>query len=305
MISEGGFASAFRWRPHPSYATALQDDMMFQCSLRPRKSLHVSPAWLPSLASSGSRGVKLSKLAVHKSPTEFTQAALSVSGREWLKHLGEHNVGSPMEFQPVQAKTTNVKIKINAATRHVRKSNDEVYLTNVGHPFAEAVVRRYIRDSKEKPLWCQTASISQDKPIVKGKFKKRAHAAFYQALRNAGYDTAGRRITQRTDAGRTGFNELFGTVRIVTHGAKQILNTPFTTLLEFFEQVVRKLEQKLGRTSSRTGLSESTGNNIQADSHKSRTRHSTNTGFKNKDRSRKDKTMSPTRRKTDFERPRQ
>ncbi|KAJ4408856.1 hypothetical protein N0V82_009619 [Gnomoniopsis sp. IMI 355080] len=245
--------------------------MMFRCSLRPGGSLHISTSWLPSLVSSGSRGVKLSKLGVFKLPTEYTQAALSVSGREWLKHLAKHNIGNHGELQSVQAKTKDVKIKINAATRHVRKATDEIYLTNMGHPFAEAVIRRYIRDSKEKPLWCQTASISQDTPIVKGLFKKRAHAAFYQALRNAGYDTAGRRITQRTAAGRTRFNELFGTVRIVTHEPKQILNIPFTTLREFFEQVVSRLEQKLGKTSSAAVTTESSESSKNKDRKEIRT----------------------------------
>lgn len=223
---------------------------MFRCFARPGGSIHVPPSWLPSFASSGSRGIKLSSGGqITKATFNFTPIALSKSGRDWRDELAKNDIGSYHEFKTVQAMGGFITLK--SATRHVSKFSDDVYLSEVGHPFAEAVVRRYLRDHKEKPLWCVTTIYSSDFAIVRGKTKYRAHAAFYQALKNAGYDKSGRRIAERKEGGRTATaSELFGTVNIMTSAPKELLKKPFTTLRDFFEQAIKKLERQLGKSSA-------------------------------------------------------
>lgn len=242
-----------RCTSHPT----IHDDTMFRCFLRPRGSIYVSPSWLPSLANSGCRGIKMSKSArIPKMSSEYIQLPLAMSRHDWIDQLTKNGIGHFNDCTRVQELKNIIIVK--ASERHVRKFTDDVYFTDIGHPFAEAVVRRYLRDHQEKPLWWITSIHSSDKAIVRGKFKCRAHAAFNQALRNAGYDSAGRRIAERKGAARTGpASDLFGTVNISTREPKEIQKIPFTSLREFFERVVKDLERRLGKTAvSRNAIRE-------------------------------------------------
>lgn len=224
--------------------------MMLRCFLRPRGRLSIPPLWLPSLASSGSRSIKLSNLGpLAGASTQYATGAVPVSRQAWLKQLANNDIGHHAELQTIGSFKNIVTVKF--APRHVRKFTDEVYFTDIGHPLAEFVVRRYLRAHKEKPLWCLKSAPVAEKSIVRGKFKYRAHAAFKQALRNTGYDADGRRLAESNGGARNGgVPELFGTIQILSFAPKEIHNVPFSTLRGFFEKTVGMLEQKLGKAAS-------------------------------------------------------
>lgn len=219
---------------------------MFQCFLRARRGLFTWPVWQTFLTIPGSRGIKLSKLAPITRPTS-TNATI-VTGHEWQDQLLKNGIGCHNETEKFRSIKDVINLK--TASRHIRKFTDEPYFTSpAGHSAAEAVVRRYLRDHKEKPLWCITTVYSGDKAVVRAKAKYRFNAAFNQALKNAGYDTAGKRVRQsKSGRGNPAISELFGTLHIMTYQPKDALKVPFTELESFFEQAVKGLEQRLGRT---------------------------------------------------------
>lgn len=224
---------------------------MFRCSLRPRGRPSTSPAWRTFLNIPGSRGIKLSKVAsTTKPPGAY---ATLVTGREWIDHLAKNGIGQPNETQKVQAIKNKFVVKV--AKRHIRKFADEPYFTGAaGNAIAEGVVRRYLRDHEEKPLWCIMTVVSGFKPIVKVKARYRLHAAFNKALKNAGYNTAGQRVREsKIEGGNQATSELFGTVHILAYLPKEILEIPFTTLQGFFDEAVKKIERLLGRTKAPKG----------------------------------------------------
>lgn len=235
---------------HIVRSVPLQDDMMFRCFLRPGGRPHIAPTWLPSLASCGSRGVKMSKTASHyKSSVDLAKVGLSMSGRQWLDRLAKSGIRRHNEYTFTQ--TLKPVLTIKTAPWHVRKFYDDVYFTDMGHASTEVVVRRYLRQHKERPLWCHATSYASDSAIVRGKFKYRARAALNQALRDAGYDNEGRWIGEGKGRGQVGpTSELFGTIHISTSSPKEIQTIPFTKLRGFFDEVVRMLEQKLGQTAA-------------------------------------------------------
>lgn len=229
---------------------------MFRCFLRPRGRSSIPTTSLPSFASSGSRGIKLARVSPAATTSKYICVPLLTSGRAWLNKLASSDIGHHGELETVRSlgSHNHFKITIRVAPRHVRKFTDDVYFSESGHPIAEAVVRRYLRDHQEKPLWTITSVRTAEKAIVRGKFKYRANAAFHQALANAGYDTAGRRMAGSQEGGRNGaVAQLFGTVEILTAAPKEAQMAPFTKLREFFEKAVEVLEQRLGRTADGRG----------------------------------------------------
>lgn len=228
---------------------------MFRCFLRPRGRPSTSPAWRPFPTISGRRGIKLSQLnGITKSPGAY---ATVMTGREWLDHLAKNGIGNHSETQKIQQIKSRIVVKV--ASRHIRKFADDAYFTGAsGNCAAEAVVRRYLRDHKEVPLWCIKTVVSSDKPIVRVTARYRLHAAFHQALKNAGYNKAGKRVRKsKIGGGNPTISELFGTVHILAYEPKDILKIPFTTLQDFFNQTVKTVEQRLGRT-------EAPGKKVQA-----------------------------------------
>lgn len=219
---------------------------MFRCFLRPRGRPSTSPVWQPFPTISGRREITLSQLnAITKSPGAF---ATVTTGREWLDHLAKNGIGHHSETQKIQQIQSKVVVKV--ASRHIRKFADDAYFTgSTGNCAAEAVVRRYLRDHKETPLWCIKTVVSSDKPIVRVTARYRLHAAFHQALKKAGYDKAGKRVGKsKIGGGNQAISELFGTVHILAYEPKEILKTPFTKLQDFFDQTVKTIEGRLGRT---------------------------------------------------------
>lgn len=197
------------------------------------------------MAISGSRGIKMSKLARNNKSTSADVTVMT--GFEWRDHLLKYGIGHHNETEKFRSIKDVINLK--TASRHIRKFADEPYFSSAaGHPAAEAVVRRYLRDHKEKPLWCMTSIYSGDKAILRAKSKYRFHAAFKQALKNAGYDAAGKRVREsKTGWGNPAVSELFGTLHILTYKPKDALKMPFTELESFFEQAVKGLEARLGR----------------------------------------------------------
>lgn len=219
---------------------------MFRCFLKPRGRPSTSPVWRPFPTTSGRRGIKLSQLTtITKSPGAYAKV---MTGREWLDHLAKNGIGHHSETERIQQKKSKIVVKV--ASRHIRKFADDAYFTGVtGNCAAEAVVRRYLRDHKEVPLWCIKTIISSDKPIVRVTARYRIHAAFHSALKKAGYNKAGKRVKKSESGGRNpAISELFGTVHILAYEPKDILKTPFTTLQDFFDEIVKTIEKRLGRT---------------------------------------------------------
>lgn len=184
--------------------------------------------------------------------------------RNLLELLHEHGIGSNSEIRSMTSVFQH-EIWVKAAPRHAVCFNDMRYFTNTGHPFAEAIVRRYLREHGERPLWLKTAAIGEDsKSIVRGKAKHRVNAALKQALQNAGYDAHGRRVSEaewarhcaargcepvvKKGSWRRQIVELHGTVDLVAKDPKRIHMMPFVELLAHFEMVVGKFEEWMGRT---------------------------------------------------------
>lgn len=180
------------------------------------------------------------------------------TGRGQLGVLGKKGIGVPAQLE--RNSSLNWKgLQIKMSPRHLVHQFDLRYYTEVGHSYGLAVTQRYLAD-EEKPLWFKAITGGNDnKPIVRSKAKYRMNAALKQALRNAGYDAEGRRLSeeerQRNRAygrGRNNYNneitQLYGTVMITSHEPKVLLNNPFDSLRLHFEKVVRVMEEELGRT---------------------------------------------------------
>lgn len=192
--------------------------------------------------------------------------------RNLLDLLHEHGIGPNAELRSMTSVYRH-EIWVKAAPRHAVCFNDMRYFASVGHPFAEAVARRYLRDHGERPLWLKMSSIDDSsKSIVRGKAKHRVSAALKQALQNAGYDAHGRRVSEaewarhlaargpgpepgqpavaaeKKEPWRRQIVELFGTVDLIAKDPKRIHMMPFVELRAHFEMVVGKFEEWFGRT---------------------------------------------------------
>ncbi|CAN8100165.1 unnamed protein product [Discula destructiva] len=218
---------------------------MFRCLFQPR-STSSSQKWLPSLTnfSSGSRGLKLSDLSANPTTTPREGPGLR-NGKYWKSLLRQNNIGSPGALQTLK-NPRNYRVTVRAAPQHVRKVFDDKYLGEEGHAFAEAVVRRYLRHHRERPLWVFVRAISADQPIIKGKFRVRAIAAWRQALRNAGYDANGESLAGGEGRGST---RLFGTVEISSPEPLKIQDVAFEDMRAHFERVVKVLKEMLAQSS--------------------------------------------------------
>lgn len=246
---------------------------MFRRFPRPRTKPLPRPAWAPPLASPESRrGIKLYKLA--KEPSDFLpiQARKVTSnpadvvnehGRELLNKIAAKGIGVNTEQKAVRTLSGH-SMTFKVAPRHTVAYNDLRYFTLTGHGYAEAVMRRYLSHHEERPLWVSTTARGGAKSIVNGKASYRIGAALKQALRSAGYDAYGRRMSEadwerhckvlgadRTVAlgpKRQQIAQLHGSVDIVARDANLIHQLAFVDLRKHFDKVVRTLEEIMGRT---------------------------------------------------------
>lgn len=216
---------------------------MFQCFLQQRSTFS-TPRWLPALnnISSGSRG--LLRLAEFKATTPASAIVKGPglrSGSYFKTEFARHGIVRQRDLQLLR-NLKNHGILIAASKDHARNQIHDLYFSGdsiYGNANAEAMMRRYLREHRVKPLWRITAVIWAGRPIVKGMFRKRVLAAWQQALQNRGYDSEGRNLAKGW--------ELFGTVEIKTHEPLVALYTPFESLRNWFELVIKVLEPELGR----------------------------------------------------------
>lgn len=241
---------------------------MFRCLLRPRAKVLGPPKCLPSLASSGSRGIKLSKMMTASAidsqiPRQVSMyAPFTQQGRKHLVRLAQNDIGVHSELRTVhRLEWRGIVVKL--APRHVVGLFDLRYFSELGNAFVESVVRRCLAHH-ERPLWFSVSAMgaADNKPIVRGKAKYRFNAALKQALRNAGYDVHGRRLseeaqqTQRELVGEPAMRrplgseikQLFGSAEIVVRDPRQVHLASFVDLQKYCDRIVRTLEEQLGMT---------------------------------------------------------
>lgn len=194
-------------------------------------------------------------------------------GRQLLRKLAERGIGLNTDQKSMRNLSAH-SMFFRMAPQHTVSFNDLRYFTVMGHGYAEAVLRRYLSDHDERPLWVSTTSRGDTKTIVKGKASYRINAALNQALRNAGYDAHGRRMSEadwRRHCEVLGVEEtsldpqgrqiaqLYGSVEIIAHEAKVIHQVPFVALREHFQKVVRTFEEVMGRSEDGVPLGQSRG----------------------------------------------
>lgn len=236
---------------------------MFRCVLRPRAKPSIPAKWLPSLASSGSRGIKLYEVSsaalVQQIPKSVSfYPPFTTEGRRHLARLLEHDIGLDQELRPVKRLTWR-SISFKVSRRHVASLTDLRYFTENGNGYAEVVARRYLEEN-DKPLWTIKAVRGGEQSIVRGKAKYRISAALKQALQNAAYDADGQRLSEnklqklaRRPAGapppaREDVAQLYGTVEVMCQDSRGVLKMPFSQLVGHFEKFVEHLVEELGQT---------------------------------------------------------
>lgn len=239
---------------------------MFRCLRRPPKAkgLLGPPKCLPSLAGAGrSRGVKLSKI-VSASSADSRQIPKHQSlygpftplGKKHLARLARHGIGLHSELQGASGLDYR-GIFVKLAPRHVVGFSDLRYFSELGHAFVESIVRRCLVDHEVKPLWFSVSprGSAENKPIVRGRAKYRLNAALKQALRNAGYDGQGRRLSEKARQEQRALvggpvepraAQLFGTVEIIARDPKQVHLATFEELRKYCARIVHTLETRIG-----------------------------------------------------------
>lgn len=232
----------------------------------------------------GSRGIKLSKLSRRPSASVLSKVprvtpvfgALTDEGRTLLAQLLEHGIGLHSELKTVKNLDWR-GVGIRLASRHAVQGSDLRYFSENGSGYAEAVARRYLELHASRPLWFNTVcSTTKWKAVVRRKAEGRINAALKQALRNAGYDAWGARLSDDAlrrhaevvgaravvDAAATSvIAQLVGAVEILVHQPDGIVDAPFVAVRNYCARVVLVLEEQCGKTADgqrarpRTGAS--------------------------------------------------
>lgn len=230
---------------------------MFRWAAHSRARAPQLTKWLPSLTDNvSSRGLK----TVQAAPVAFNNQDFTPHGRQLIATLRRHDIGLYGETENVP-KLQWRGIYIRTASRHVVYAFAMRYFTDVVQAYAETAVRRMI-EHHAKPLWVFTNMKGENRPIVRGKAKYRLNVAIRQALRNLGYDQYGQRLSEaelrahskvlgreiRLEDSTKNIAHLFGTVEIISRDSSNVVNCPFTDLLNFCTDLVRYLEERHART---------------------------------------------------------
>lgn len=235
---------------------------MFRCCPRPR-TLRIPPTqWVAFVRQRGStRGIKLAVLAQLPEAIRYTGSQEN-TGIAQLQYLRTQGVG-PANLAHQLGKLKKYQLTIKVAPQHTVSHNEMRYFGHRAHCWSQSVMRRYL-SWKDKPLWRTTSVLvgEQDfKAIVRGAAKYRINAAMNQALRNAGYDNDGRRLSKEAlekqaallgvsrvvHAKMDGIGQLYGSMEIIVRDALLINQTPFEKLRRYLDDVVLALEREIGR----------------------------------------------------------
>lgn len=164
----------------------------------------------------------------------------------------------PRDLKRVRLSTPIRNFGINIGPRHCLRQMDLDWFGEIAHPKGLLIAERCYDLARTKPLWASTLVMGAT-PVVRGKAKARVNMALRQALANMGYDAEGRkvdvtkphypaRVGDGADAWRKKIVKVQGSLHMHAHDALDILNRPFDQLRRAFEQVVRNMEEEMGRT---------------------------------------------------------
>ncbi|PSS03219.1 hypothetical protein BD289DRAFT_421568 [Coniella lustricola] len=233
---------------------------MFRCFAGIRtRALQLAPWSSSPFAALGSRGLKITR----PKPVNYdsNDQSITTHGKQLLATLASHDIGLYAEMDTVKHLHWNGNV-VRIAARHVAHAYHQRFFTEVANAYGDSAVKRML-DDHAKPLWYYSAMKGENmRPIVRGKAEYRLNGAFHQALRNAGYDNGGRRLSKdaqrehskvlgraiQFDARTREIAQLFATVEIIGRFPNQVKSCPFSDLRDFCTTIVQYLENNHGKT---------------------------------------------------------
>ncbi|KAH8886823.1 hypothetical protein GQ53DRAFT_750474 [Thozetella sp. PMI_491] len=143
-------------------------------------------------------------------------------------------------------------IALRVSRRHTWHPYNSFFLNPEGHPLQEKYISWNLEHT-DQPLWFYSVPVRDQihLPIVVKQSSTKARKAFRLALKAAGYDVTGRRLSA-PDAAMTGprdeaaVQELFGTVRL-DYDPVQMARIPLKKTVEHLGTHIQRLEEQIGK----------------------------------------------------------
>ncbi|KAL1882079.1 hypothetical protein VTK73DRAFT_2488 [Phialemonium thermophilum] len=182
----------------------------------------------------------------------------------------QENIGLPSEARAMKPQGAQHYLWLRFCPRHTFFPRHFQYLDKGGHPLTDMFLALY-RRKRAEPLWWVTGStVDGSKNVIRRKAERRLRRAFEHALRENGFDSAGRRLlqlppkqVQNAVAGevksQTGSakmasesvenddlvprdDDLYGTVLLSVNDSKKFHKVDFAETVKFLSFHVRKLQ---------------------------------------------------------------